>query len=336
MPSIGFAALFGLAALALIARAPGWGERPYLAAALVALLLTFDLSLNNAPNQSTGLPPQTYDILRADTRDETIGLLKARLAENAAPDRRDRVELAGVGFHWPNAGLVHGFDMDLGYNPIRLTLFVDVTHANDHVAIPEQRVFSPAFPSYKSPMANLFGLRWIATGVPVEQIDQNLKPGDLPLIAQTRDAYIYENKDALPRVLAPGRAVQADFSAIEAKGGMPNLDYRRFVLLDRAICAAQPELNCAAAADSGLAGKAKILRYDNTLVDIEAVAPASGGFVVLNDVWQDWQRAYVDGRPAPILRANLMFRAVALPPGPHRVRFRFEPLAGLASALRRN
>jgi hypothetical protein len=223
--------------------------------------------------------------------------------------------------------------MDLGYNPIRLTLFVDVTHANDHVAIPEQRVFSPAFPSYKSPMANLMGLRWIATGVPAEQIDASLKPGDLPLIARTRDAYVYENKDALPRVLLPGRAVRADFAAIMQKGGMPDIDYRRFVLLDSAECAKTP---CADAAGAdGSQGEAKILRYDNTLIDIEANAPPSGGFLVLNDVWQDWQRAYVDGRPVPILKANLMFRAVALTPGPHRVRFQFEPQVGLLSLFRR-
>ena len=60
--------------------------------------------------------------LREDTRNETITFIKDKLAENRAPDRRDRVELAGLDFNWPNAGLVHGFDMDLGYNPLRLTL----------------------------------------------------------------------------------------------------------------------------------------------------------------------------------------------------------------------
>jgi hypothetical protein len=99
--------------------------------------------------------------------------------------------------------------------------------------------------------------------------------------------------------------------------------------LDDTVCAAQPELHCAAAAGGGAPGVAKILRYDNTLVDIEADAPSQGGFLVLNDVWQNWQSATVDGLPAPILRANLMFRAVRLAPGPHRVRFRFEPIRGL-------
>jgi hypothetical protein len=330
LPAVLFSAFFTGLSLLLLAKMPQWREKPALGVLAVGLLLTFDLSLNNAPNQSTGLPPEKYDILREATQNETIVFLKDRLVENREPDRRDRVELAGIGFHWPNASLTHGFDMDLGYNPIRLTLFVDVTHANDHVAIPEQRVFSPAFPSYKSPMANLIGLRWIATGVPAEEIDPSLKPGELPLVKRTADAYIYENKEALPRVLVPGRAVAADFAKIAAEGGMPDIDYRLYVLLDRATCVARPELACLEeAAPPAFSGAAKILRYDNTLIDIEAQAPAKGGFLVLNDIWQNWQGVSVDGVEVPILRANLMFRAVPLPPGPHRVRFRFEPIRGL-------
>jgi uncharacterized membrane protein YfhO len=35
----------------------------------------------------------------------------------------------------------------------------------------------------------------------------------------------------------------------------------------------------------------------------------------------------VDGSPVPILRADIMFRAVELPAGTHTVEFRFEPLS---------
>ena len=338
LPALAFSLFCAGLSLAALLCARWWRASPALGVLAVCAVLTFDLSINNAPNQSTGLPPETYDMLREATENKTILFLKQKLAENSAPDRRDRVELAGIGFAWPNSGMTHGFDMDLGYNPIRLTSFMDVTHANDHVALPEQRVFSPAFPSYKSPMANLFGLRWIATGVPIEQIDKNLQPGDLPLVKQTEDAAIYENPGALPRVLAPGRAIAADFAKIIAEGGMPDIDYRRFVLLERAECEARRDLDCApdvaaATASGAETGTAKIERYDNTFVEVEATAPPHGGFLVLNDVWQDWWTAYVDGRQEPILRANLMFRAVRLGPGPHRLRFQFKPIRGLAQFL---
>jgi uncharacterized membrane protein YfhO len=62
----------------------------------------------------------------------------------------------------------------------------------------------------------------------------------------------------------------------------------------------------------------------------------SGGFVVLNDSWDDWWAVEVDGQPAPIERANVVFRAVTVPPGKHIVRFVFRPFRGaLAEVLRR-
>ena len=60
---------------------------------------------------------------------------------------------------------------------------------------------------------------------------------------------------------------------------------------------------------------------------MEVDSPAAG-ILVLNDVWHPWWRASVDDRKTEILRANVLFRAVAVPAGRHVVRFRFQPLAG--------
>ena len=64
-----------------------------------------------------------------------------------------------------------------------LQLYTRATGAEDHAGLPEQRKFSPLFPSYRSTLADLLGLRYIATSVPVEAIDKNLRPGDLTLVA---------------------------------------------------------------------------------------------------------------------------------------------------------
>ena len=71
----------------------------------------------------------------------------------------------------------------------------------------------------------------------------------------------------------------------------------------------------------------RIASYRNTEVILQADSP-DGGWVVLNDLWHPWWFAEVDGKPAPILRANVLFRAVAVPPGGHTVRFMFRPIAG--------
>ncbi len=50
--------------------------------------------------------------------------------------------------------------------------------------------------------------------------------------------------------------------------------------------------------------------------------------MVLNDVWHPWWEAELDGAPTRLLKANVLFRAVAVPPGVHQVRFVFRPFRG--------
>jgi hypothetical protein len=291
------------------------------AAIVLAATLTIDLSVNNGPSESTALPSETYEVLRADSSNETIALLKRETARTAAPDRRDRIELAGIDFHWPNASLVHELDNTLGYNPLRLGLYSKATGAGDHVALPDQRTFSALMPGYRSLLADMLGLRFIATGVPVEQIDKNLKPGDLVQIARTRDAYVYENPRALPRVLLVTQAQKADFDAILKTGQWPaGFDPKSTVLLEQD----PPPLPTGPAQP----GSVRIVDYGTTEIALSADAPR-GGFVVLNDVWHHWWQVEVDGKPAPMLRANVLFRAVAVPPGRSTIRFVFRPLEGL-------
>jgi hypothetical protein len=327
-PALLTGAGFWMMAVLAIAYAPRLARRSGLAAlALVGAVATLDLSVGNKPNESTALPPEKFDVLRADTKNDTIALLREKLS-HPAPDQRDRVELAAIDFHWPNASLVHGFDHDLGYNPIRLKLFEDATGAGDHVALPEQRQFSKLYPSYRSPISDLLGLRYIATGVPIEEIDKNIKPGDVNFIARTKDAYVYEYPNALPRVLLPVCALHADFAKMIAEGEWPEIDFREAVLLEESpICHRQ--------AAGQTPATARIVSYENTKVSIEVEAPPGGGWVVLNDVWHPYWFAQVDGAPAPVLRANVLFRAVAVPEGRHQVEFRFEPLKGLWRRLAR-
>lgn len=291
----------------------------------VALFVGVDLLINNGPNESTALPPDQFDVLRVDTGEPVIAFLRERLKENAAPDRRDRVELAAIDFHWPNATLVHGLDHDLGYNPVRLKVLEDATGAGDHLALPEQRIFSRLYPKYRSPLSDMLGLRYLVTGVPVEEIDRSYQPGDFTAIGRIGKAYVYENPAAFPRVQVVTCAMQVDFARMIESGAWPEADYRETVLLEEPpLCHTHRGLPHDAA-------RARILAYANDSIDIETSAPPGGGWLVLNDVWQPWWYASVDGVETPVLRANVMFRAVAIPEGAHTVRFRFQPFRGLAA-----
>lgn len=312
--------LFAAAAGALWGARRIGGRRPLAAAALLGAVLTADLAWSNGPNESTALPPSVYDALRPDTQDPLVRFLVDKTAGERALDRRDRVELAGIDFHWPNASMVHRLDNTLGYNPLRLSLYAKATGAQDHAALPDQRVFAPLFPGYRSLLSDMLGLRWIATRGDLTAIDTAATPDSLPEVGRFPAGRVYENPGALPRVAFVGEARQADFAGILASGRWPEFDPRRTVLLE------DPPAT-ASSAGPGPAGHATLRSYRNTevVVHVRAERP---GWVVLNDIWHPWWYAEVDGKPAPLLRANVLFRAVAAPAGEHEVRFTFRPVSG--------
>lgn len=91
------------------------------------------------------------------------------------------------------------------------------------------------------------------------------------------------------------------------------------------------------APDGPAEGSASIARDESDRVEVR-VAVFSGGpaLLVLNDLFAPGWTAAVDGRPAPILRANAVARGVLVPPGRHVVSFAYRTpglAAGAAAAL---
>ncbi len=296
----------------------------------IAAVMVGDLSVNNGPNESTALSVARYDFLKPNCENETIRFLKARLKQPANSSRRDRIELVGMGFSWPNIGLIHGFDHVLGYNPLRLDVIAKAVGAEDSIAGWEQRRFTPLFPSYRSQLADMLGLRYIVTPIPIEGIDKRLKPGEMPLVARTADAFIYENARALPRAMFVSNWKLADFDELIETGAWPAFDPKQTLLLEREPIGEDGTT----ALDTSGAGTASIARYENTKVEI-AYQSSDPGFVLLNSVWHPWWRATVDSEPAEILKANVMFQAVRVPAGRHSVKLEFEPFTGALDEMMR-
>jgi uncharacterized membrane protein YfhO len=159
-----------------------------IAFAILITIFVIDLRLTNAPSESTGLPPETYDVLRLDTKNETIAYLKANLKP------LERVELRGLGYHWQNAAMVHGFYDILGFNPVRDESYDEIVGTEDIAAEMGQRRFTKQFTTYKSALAGQLGLRFLVTGKPIE----GLTP-----VKTTKDGFIYEFTP-LPRMAFEG------------------------------------------------------------------------------------------------------------------------------------
>ncbi|TBW33020.1 hypothetical protein EYW49_21075 [Siculibacillus lacustris] len=307
---------------------------------LVAAFACLDLAWNNGPNESTAYPAATYDALNTTTTDPVVHFLHTAIDKDTGGDRRPRIELVGIGFHWPNLGMLHGFETTLGYNPLRFDFYAKATGAIDHVAIPEQKVFSALEPSYDSLLVDMLGLKWVVTGVPIDKIDPKLAAGRLPEVARfpaipgifpapgRPETFVYENPRALPRVLFVDGARGVDFDAIIASGRWPEgFDPTREVLLPA------DALPTAVAPGEGPAGRATLAAHHNVAVDVDVEAERAG-WLVLNDVWHRWWQVEVDGRPAEMNRADVLFRAVKVEPGHHRVRFTYHPFTGAWADVR--
>jgi len=138
----------------------------------------------------------------------------------------------------------------------------------------------------------------------------------------------------LPRAfVAPAAETAADDTAARARLADPTFDPATEVIL--AGSSPQP---AAPASTTKVSLPAAITAYAPEDVRVSA---QGAGYLVLTDAWYPGWKAWVDGAPAPILRADLMFRAVYLLPGSHAVEFRFEPdsvkwglwLSGIALAV---
>ncbi len=135
-------------------------------------------------------------------------------------------------------------------------------------------------------------------------------------LVHSGDVKVYENLDLLPRAFVVHRArvldaFPADFdptAEIIVEGG-PELD----------VHAEGPE-------------SVRITAYEPERVEIE-VEMTAPGYLMLTDAQYPGWRAWVDGWETPIATADLLFRAVYLGPGRHRVEFRFQPRSLLLGAV---
>ena len=159
-------------------------------------------------------------------------------------------------------------------------------------------------------------------------------------LAHSGDVKIYENLNVLPRafVVPRARVADDDSTALEAMqdpafdpssevvlhlDGDPNdsqIDQQRLL----------PGAGLAARELSGAEATIAQYRPERVVIDVGLDEP---GYLVLTDAWYPGWQASVDGEPVAVHRADLIFRAIALEPGKHRVTFVFRPLSWLVGTV---
>lgn len=115
--------------------------------------------------------------------------------------------------------------------------------------------------------------------------------------------------------------IEPDAARAWARVARGETDISHEVLLERAPQTALPP---AGAARPALVARLAEDRPERVVAEMTS---DSAGLLVLADLFYPGWKAEVDGHSAEIFRADGVFRAVALPPGPHRVVFLYQPLS---------
>lgn len=198
-----------------------------------------------------------------------------------------------------NAAMILGYEEMSGYDPFMI----------DRI-----RVLFRSIPIMR--LWNLFNVTHV---VAPNRLIQN----QLISVLATPGLYVYANREAFPRVMVPA-TVRAGLGeeGVLAELASPHFDPRETVLLESSLPVGSPDpaTDVSRSADR----KARVLEHEPERVVVTATL-SRPGVLVLHDVYYPGWKAYTQDRELPILRANYVFRAVALSAGTHRVEFRYEP-----------
>lgn len=218
----------------------------------------------------------------------------------------------------------YGLKMADGVDPVQLRRYREFMAPAGGYEESEYTVTIPPFPPDEppesahrnsKPNARLLGLlnvTHLVAAFPVETAGWEF-------MGRVGGAYVYRNAEAMPRAWLV-HDVQAAGDA-KALGRLGAIDPVRQALI-------APEWAGLARAGGGDgAGDAVRVaaRSANTLeVEVQATGP---GVLVLSEVWYPGWRAWVDGRPVPVVRADFVLRAVPIvESGPHTVRLQYVPV----------
>jgi hypothetical protein len=217
---------------------------------------------------------------------------------------------------------------------------LSLPHELDSQRLPGDSVAAPFYGHLGIPVdgaraaiLDLLSARWIVTPSPPDWLAKRYRRVSPP----DAELAVFENPDALPRayrVPAALRQPRQLGAALREMAG-EGFDPQRHVLLEdppRAL------LRAARARQADPSAAVEVERYEEERVVLRTRGRRAG-VVVLTDAYDPGWEATLDARPVPLLRANVAFRGVAVPPGEHVIEMRYRPatlrwgaLAALAAA----
>ena len=168
-------------------------------------------------------------------------------------------------------------------------------------------------------------------GRPIEEVPHLVRRPVSDVLLAGPKVWIYRLTDPEPRVRFISRVTVANVSA-EVKAGQFKVNpASETALIDSGTALSR---NYAALLGSREDDHAQIVswRPDRIEIDVDSL---QAGVLILHEAYYPGWFVEVDGQPARLFRANVLFRGVEVSEGKHRVVFRFAPflLANLRDAM---
>ena len=322
-----YLALIGLLLLARSARARA------IAACVAVTFTAGELVAHNAASSLNAEPRSYYSVLEHPAGDDIsiINTIEQAIARDRSATVRPRVEVVGLGGPWQNAAMVLGFESTNGYNPMRIGPYDLLVAPGEDPWTTEHRRFPRSFPRYDCLLGRLLGLEYVVLDRPIEKMPNLKERPAADLIMAGPVAWIYKLRDPAPRVSLDSVVRVADASRVVKTARFPATMAQSEVWIDGHDKLTQRYVGLGPHAG----GSARITgwRPDRVEIAVDAQSPA---ILTLHDLWYPGWEVEVDGKSRPVLRADVLFRAVEVAAGSHRVVFAFRPLsaANLSAALR--
>jgi Bacterial membrane protein YfhO len=303
------------------------------AAALVAAVAVSELVWWNAASSLNAEGPAYYAVLEQPKGEDAavLALLQREMDARRKEGERPRVEVVGVAGSWQNLAMTRGLEATNGYNPLRIGRYDRLVSPGETTHIVDQREFPSSFDGYDCALARELGLEYVVLGQPIEKVPHLARRPVADVLLAGPKVWIYRLMDPEPRVKLITRVVVADADAQVRAGQFQVNPATETASIDDDTAPLRSPWPMLTARGSNYA---QIVSWRSGRVEVE-VDSAQPGVLVLHDAYYPGWVVEVDGQPAPMLRANVLFRAVEVSEGRHRVVFRYTPfsLANLRDAL---
>lgn len=203
----------------------------------------------------------------------------------------------------PNYGLYHKIFDAQGYESLRLNDYTQLLKIIEKEGWPN--------------LLDLLNIKYIISKF-------ELKMNQLKLIYEDEAIKIYWNTTCLPRVFFISKTrVIKDRDRILAVMKSSSFDPTKEVILEEEIPNGKSEIRNP---------KSEIIDYQPNKVIIKAYS-SNDCILYLSDTYYPGWRAFIDGKPTKIYRANYTFRAISFPAGSHRVEFVYLPFCFLVGIV---